>query len=58
MKEPPRWDDARLTADLERAIVGKLRAFRHPVNRYRLYRREELERLLGEIRPDQPREDD
>ncbi len=29
---------------------GKLKAFRHPVNRYRLYRREDLKRLLGEVR--------
>jgi MerR family copper efflux transcriptional regulator len=29
---------------------GKLRAYRHPINRYRLYRRAELETLLSEIR--------
>jgi MerR family transcriptional regulator, copper efflux regulator len=26
--------------------AGKLKAFRHPLNRYRLYRREDLEALL------------
>lgn len=30
--------------------VGKLKAFRHPVNGYRLYRREELEALLKKVR--------
>jgi excisionase family DNA binding protein len=29
--------------------AGKLRPYRHPVNGYRLYLREELERLLGQI---------
>ena len=29
--------------------AGKLMAYRHPVNGYRLYLREELERLLGQI---------
>jgi excisionase family DNA binding protein len=29
---------------------GKLKAYRHPINRYRLYRREELESFLREIR--------
>jgi DNA-binding transcriptional MerR regulator len=29
--------------------TGKLRPYRHPVNGYRLYLREELERLLGQI---------
>ena len=28
---------------------GKLRAYRHPMNGYRLYRREELERLLSQL---------
>lgn len=28
---------------------GKLTARRHPINRYRLYRRSELERLLREL---------
>jgi DNA (cytosine-5)-methyltransferase 1 len=30
--------------------TGKLKAYRNPINRYRLYRREELEALLREIR--------
>jgi excisionase family DNA binding protein len=29
--------------------AGKLRPYRHPVNGYRLYLRDELERLLGQI---------
>jgi excisionase family DNA binding protein len=29
--------------------AGKLKPYRHPVNSYRLYLREELERLLGQI---------
>jgi len=29
--------------------AGRLRPYRHPVNGYRLYLREELERLLGQI---------
>jgi excisionase family DNA binding protein len=29
--------------------AGKLRPFRHPVNGYRLYLREELEMLLGQV---------
>ena len=29
--------------------AGKLRPYRHPVNGYRLYRREELEQLLGQV---------
>lgn len=29
--------------------AGKLKPYRHPVNGYRLYLREELERLLGQI---------
>lgn len=33
-----RWDRA-----------GKVKATRHPVNRYRLYRRQELETLLREL---------
>jgi len=28
---------------------GKLRAIRHPVNRYRLYRRDDLQRLLWQL---------
>lgn len=28
---------------------GKLKAYRHPINRYRLYRREDLEHLLQRI---------
>jgi DNA (cytosine-5)-methyltransferase 1 len=31
---------------------GKLKAQRHPVNEYRLYRREDLERLLRSIKED------
>ena len=30
--------------------AGKLKALRHPVNGYRLYRREELELLLDSLR--------
>ncbi len=33
-----RWDNA-----------GKLKAYRNPMNKYRLYKREELEDLLKEI---------
>ena len=33
--------------------AGKLRAFRHPLNRYRLYKREELQRVLQEIRKEE-----
>ena len=29
--------------------LGKLATYRHPVNRYRLYRRDELERFLYEV---------
>ena len=29
---------------------GKLTAYRHPINRYRLYKREDLEHLLKQIR--------
>lgn len=29
--------------------VGKMRVYRHPVNNYRLYKRSELEQLLGQI---------
>jgi excisionase family DNA binding protein len=29
--------------------AGKLKPYRHPVNGYRLYVREDLERLLGQI---------
>ena len=28
---------------------GKIPEYRHPVNRYRLYRRTELEQILGEL---------
>ena len=28
---------------------GKLKSTRHPINRYRLYRREELEALLSQV---------
>lgn len=31
--------------------AGKLRARRHPVNGYRLYRRPELEALLAQLNP-------
>jgi DNA (cytosine-5)-methyltransferase 1 len=30
--------------------TGKLKPHRHPVNRYRLYRREDLEILLSQVR--------
>jgi excisionase family DNA binding protein len=30
--------------------AGKVKAARHPVNRYRLYRRGDLERLLRQLR--------
>ncbi len=30
--------------------TGKLKSHRHPVNRYRLYRREDLEALLARVR--------
>jgi DNA (cytosine-5)-methyltransferase 1 len=29
--------------------VGKVRVYRHPVNNYRLYKRTELEQLLGQV---------
>lgn len=31
--------------------AGKLKAYRHPMNGYRLYRRLELETLLQEVNP-------
>lgn len=31
--------------------AGKLKAFRHPMNGYRLYKRSELETLLREVNP-------
>lgn len=31
--------------------AGKLKAYRHPVNGYRLYNKLELEKLLQEIQP-------
>lgn len=34
-----RWDNS-----------GKLKAFRHPVSQWRLYKREELEALLDEVK--------
>jgi len=33
-----RWDNS-----------GKLKSYRHPINKYRLYKREELERLLNSV---------
>ena len=30
---------------------GKLKAIRHPINRYRLYSKRELQRVLKNIRP-------
>jgi len=37
----------------------KLTPYRHPVNGYRLYRRQDLERLLQDIKPDtEAREND
>jgi len=30
--------------------AGKLRSLRHPINKYRLYRREDLRTLLGGVR--------
>lgn len=35
--------------------AGKLKAYRHPVNDYRLYSKAELEILLQEIRPEHKR---
>ena len=29
---------------------GKLKAYRHPLNKYRLYRKEDLQKLLAEIK--------
>jgi excisionase family DNA binding protein len=37
--------------------TGKLKAYRHPVNGYRLYSQAELESLLQEIRPEHQRQD-
>ena len=31
--------------------AGKLKAYRHPINGYRLYKRPELEALLREVNP-------
>ena len=31
--------------------TGKVKAARHPVNGYRLYRRDELQRLMEQIKP-------
>lgn len=36
-----RWDKA-----------GKLKPYRHPINKYRLYKKQELENLLREIEND------
>jgi DNA (cytosine-5)-methyltransferase 1 len=33
--------------------TGKLKAVRHPINRYRLYRRTDLEQLLQQLGPAQ-----
>ena len=29
---------------------GKLKAYRHPMNRYRLYKKEDLQKILNEIK--------
>ena len=34
--------------------AGKLKPFRHPVNRYRLYSREELDALLRKVQARRP----
>lgn len=36
-----RWDN-----------LGKLKSYRHPLNKYRLYKKEELENLLKDISND------
>ncbi len=33
---------------------GKVQAGRHPVNGYRLYRREELQKLMEQVKPPTP----
>lgn len=49
--------DAAATLGVSRATLrnwdkaGKLKAYRHPINGYRLYRRSELEALLKEVDP-------
>ena len=34
--------------------AGKVKAGRHPVNGYRLYRREELQKLMEQVKPRTP----
>ncbi len=34
--------------------AGKVKASRHPVNGYRLYRREELQKLMEQVKPPMP----
>jgi len=29
--------------------AGKFKTYRHPINQYRLYKKEDLEKLLGQI---------
>ncbi len=36
------------------AAAGKLQEYRHPVNNYRLFRREEVDRLLQQISTPKP----
>lgn len=49
--------DAATTLGVSRSTLrnwdkaGKLKAYRHPVNGYRLYSRAELEALLHEVQP-------
>jgi excisionase family DNA binding protein len=49
--------DAAMTLGVSRSTLrnwdkaGKLKAYRHPVNGYRLYSRAELEALLQEVQP-------
>lgn len=37
--------------------AGKLKAYRHPLNKYRLYKRSELEALLQEVAPNDTRQE-
>ena len=62
VKSPPTLKDYLTVKDAARLLgvnpatlrrwdrKGKLKTLRHPINRYRLYRREELETLLRKIR--------
>ena len=37
--------------------AGKIAAYRHPVNSYRLFKQEELDALLGQVQPNSAKEE-